>query len=254
MGVAPRPSLLRLAVGFAGVGGRSSILVEGPVAPVPASPGGPPLSVVGGVLGPSWGRLLWVLFSAFPGCGLVLAEVGPASRLARWWALWVLPPALSGSPFFPLGRCAVGGLPRPPSALPALAYALVSVGFSDLCVAVLGLTAGVAPAQCALWFMYTCGRWPAQLGWGLGSGASGWAVAPAGSLVRAGVKGGGGWLGCLCGGGVARCSPRPFVARWRPAGLTFFRPVVVCAGGPSSAWGGGDCVQFFRPRNRSTCS
>ena len=35
MGVAPRPALLRPAVGFAGVGGPSSILAEGPVAAVP---------------------------------------------------------------------------------------------------------------------------------------------------------------------------------------------------------------------------
>ena len=37
-----------------------------------------------------------MLFSAFHGCGLALAEVGAASHLARWWALWVLPPALPG--------------------------------------------------------------------------------------------------------------------------------------------------------------
>ena len=57
------------------------------------------------------------------------------------------------------------------------------------------------------------------------------------------------WLGCLSGAGVAWCPPCPFAACWRTAGLTFFRPVVVCAGGPSVAWGGRGLVRFFRPHN-----
>ena len=39
---------------------------------------------------------MWVLFSAFFGCGLALAEVGAVVGPSWWWALWVLPPALPG--------------------------------------------------------------------------------------------------------------------------------------------------------------
>ena len=63
---------------------------------VPAFLGVLPLSVMERVLGRSWGRLLWVLFSAILGYGLSLAEVRAASRLAQWWALWLSAPALPG--------------------------------------------------------------------------------------------------------------------------------------------------------------
>ena len=39
----------------------------------------------------SSGRLLWVMSPAFPGCGLALAQVGAASRLARLGSMWVGP-------------------------------------------------------------------------------------------------------------------------------------------------------------------
>ena len=88
---------------------------------------------------------------------------------------------------------------------------------------------GPCPGSVGWWFMYTRGPVVRPVGWALGSGFSGWAVAPAGSLARAGSGGvGGGWGASL---GVG-CSPRPCATCWCSAGLLFLWPVVVCAGGP----------------------
>ena len=88
------------------------------------------------------------------------------------------------------------------------------------CVAVSFEVTGGAPATCSWWFMYTQGLVVDPAEFALGSGFSGWAVAPAGPLGGAGsgrcqVD----WVASL---GVG-CSPL--------ADLTFLRPVVVCGGG-----------------------
>ena len=70
-------------------------------------------------------------------------------------------------------------------------------------VAVLCVATGRAPALCALWFMYTPRPPVLPAGLELGSGSSGWAVAPACSLAHVGS-----WGACL-GVGLPSVPPAP---------------------------------------------
>ena len=123
-------------------------------------------------------------------------------------------------------------------------------------VFVLSVPTGGDPGLCILWFMYTRGPAVRHTRRGLCSGSSGWAVVPAGSGGRFGVRRGlrfwlfrlggcaswfsstrggqggvGGRLGCHSGAGAAPCLPCPCAPCWRLAGLTFLWPVAASAGG-----------------------
>ena len=102
-------------------------------------------------------------------------------------------------------------------------------------VAVLWVAAGRALVPGAVWHMYTHGLTARPVG--LGSGASGWAVAPGGSLARVGSEGGSEWPGRFFALGL----PAVLLPLWCRFGVGGFNFPVASGGlcGRAVAGGGG---------------
>ena len=158
----------------------------------------------GVVLHPSRRWALWVLFPAFPGCGLPLAVVGVVLGFSRWWALWVQSPALPGWDLL-LAVVVGGGGPSP-------------------------FVAGV------LWVWF-----PALRGYGPPVVVVGGGPSPFLGGSRVGAVPRLVWLGSVAGfgGWMAPCPPWPWVL-WLPLPALLVRglPLVPVAWSPAPPGGG----------------